>query len=57
MPAYPILINRPFVITSCEARLRQPSEVVFDILVQLHRGFFAKKHGEVAGLDGGRRAV
>jgi hypothetical protein len=48
MLAYPTLINRPFAITSSEARLRRPSEVVLDILFPPDRGFLAKKDGEAA---------
>jgi arsenate reductase len=57
MMAHPILINRPFVITSRGTRLCRPSEVVLDILPQPQRGFFAKEDGEVVVDDQGRRVV
>jgi arsenate reductase len=47
MMARPILINRPFVITSRGTRLCRPSEVVLEILTQPQKGFFAKEDGEV----------
>lgn len=42
----PILINRPFVITSVGTRLTRPSEVVLDILPDTHKGAFTKEDGE-----------
>ncbi len=47
MMAHPILINRPFVVTSMGARLCRPSEVVLDILPESQRGAFTKEDGEV----------
>lgn len=47
MVAHPILINRPFVVTSLGTRLCRPSELVLDILPQPQQGFFAKEDGEV----------
>ena len=37
MLEYPILINRPFVITELGVRLCRPSEIVLDILATLQR--------------------
>jgi len=46
MIAYPILINRPFVVTSLGTRLCRPSERVVDILPSFS-GPFIKEDGEV----------
>lgn len=55
MLAEPILINRPFVVTSLGTRLCRPSEVVLDILPTITRPF-AKEDGEVLiDQDGQRR--
>jgi arsenate reductase (glutaredoxin) len=53
--AHPILLNRPFVITSQGARLCRPSEVVLEILPQPQTGFFAKEDGEVVINAEGKR--
>lgn len=47
MLKYPILINRPFVVTELGVRLCRPSELVLDILSapQLHP--FSKEDGEI----------
>ena len=47
MEAHPILLNRPFVVTSRGTRLCRPSEVVLDILENPHIGRFTKEDGEV----------
>lgn len=47
MVQYPILINRPFVVTPKGTRLCRPSEVVLDILDSQNLGYFAKEDGEV----------
>ncbi|MFK8862702.1 arsenate reductase (glutaredoxin) [Acinetobacter nosocomialis] len=47
MVQYPILINRPFVVTSKGTRLCRPSEVVLDILDTQNLGYFVKEDGEV----------
>ncbi|MCP1117263.1 arsenate reductase [Robbsia andropogonis] len=47
MMAHPILINRPFVVTSKGVRLCRPSELVLDILQEAQRGAFTKEDGEV----------
>ena len=55
MMAYPILINRPIVVTPLGTRLCRPSEVVLDILPQPQRGAFAKEDGEHVVDAEGRR--
>jgi arsenate reductase len=47
MLMYPILINRPIVVTPKGVRLCRPSEVVLDILENPHIGTFMKEDGEV----------
>lgn len=46
MIATPILINRPFVVTSLGTRLARPSEAVLDILPDTFKGPFFKEDGE-----------
>lgn len=46
MLAQPILINRPFVITPLGTRLSRPSEIVLEILPEIHKGAFVKDDGE-----------
>ncbi|WP_336975896.1 arsenate reductase (glutaredoxin) [Acinetobacter pittii] len=55
MVQYPILINRPFVVTPKGTRLCRPSEVVLDILDSRNLGYFAKENGEVIIDEQGRR--
>lgn len=55
MVQYPILINRPFVVTSKGTRLCRPSEVVLNILDSQKLGYFAKEDGEVIIDEQGRR--
>ncbi|WP_336961437.1 arsenate reductase (glutaredoxin) [Acinetobacter pittii] len=55
MVQYPILINRPFVVTPKGTRLCRPSEVVLDILDSRNLGYFAKEDGEVIIDEQGRR--
>lgn len=55
MVQYPILINRPFVVTPKGTRLCRPSEVVLDILDSQNLGYFAKEDGEVIIGEQGRR--
>lgn len=43
---YPILINRPIVVTPLETRLCRPSEVVLDILPDSQKAAFTKEDGE-----------
>jgi len=45
--AYPILLNRRFVVTSRGTRLCRPSEMVLDILENRDIGPFTKEDGEV----------
>ncbi|MFV5343848.1 arsenate reductase (glutaredoxin) [Acinetobacter oleivorans] len=55
MVQYPILINRPFVVTSKGTRLCRPSEIALDILDSKNLGYFAKEDGEVIIDEQGRR--
>ena len=47
MLAYPILINRPIVVTPLGTKLCRPSEVVLDILPDPQQSPFTKEDGEV----------
>lgn len=47
MLAYPILINRPFVVTPKGVRLCRPSELVLHILPNSAIGTFRKEDGEI----------
>ena len=55
MLAHPILINRPFVVTSRGVRLCRPSELVLDILPAPQRGAFTKDDGEAVVDTEGKR--
>lgn len=55
MMAHPILINRPFVVTSKGVRLCRPSELVLDILDNPEIGPFTKEDGEVVIDASGKR--
>jgi len=55
MLAHPILINRPFVVTSKGVRLCRPSELVLDILENADIGPFVKEEGEVIIDAAGKR--
>jgi arsenate reductase len=57
MMQYPILINRPFVVTPLGVRLCRPSEVVLEILPAGQRGAFAKEDGEQVVDSEGRRLL
>lgn len=46
MLQYPILINRPIVVTPIGTRLCRPSEVVLDILPEPQQAAFTKEDGE-----------
>jgi arsenate reductase len=46
MMSFPILINRPLVVTSMGAKLCRPSEAVLDILPKPQTGAFVKEDGE-----------
>lgn len=50
MMAYPILINRPIVVTPKGVKLCRPSELVLDLLPPQH-GEFVKEDGERVQLD------
>ena len=55
MLQYPILINRPIVVTPLGTRLCRPSELVLDILPNRQQGAFTKEDGEqVVDADGKR---
>lgn len=45
--AHPILLNRPFVVTSKGVKLCRPSEVVLEILTQAQLNDFVKEDGQV----------
>ena len=47
MLEYPILINRPFVVTELGVKLCRPSEIVLDLLSTLGLKPFVKEDGEV----------
>lgn len=47
MLQYPILINRPFVMTELGVRLCRPSELVLDLLSAPQRAAFSKEDGEI----------
>jgi len=55
MLSYPILINRPIVVTPIGTRLCRPSEKVLDILSTKQQGAFAKEQGEQVIDAAGRR--
>lgn len=55
MLQYPILMNRPIVVTPLGTRLCRPSETVLDILPQPQRGAFNKEDGEAVVDAEGRR--
>ncbi|ODL97055.1 arsenate reductase [Acinetobacter pittii] len=55
MLQYPILINRPFVVTPKGTRLCRPSEIVLDILDSQNLSYFAKEDGEVIIDEQGHR--
>jgi len=55
MMAYPILINRPIVVTPRGVKLCRPSEAVLDILTEPQRGEFRKEDGELLVDRNGKR--
>lgn len=57
MLTYPILINRPIVVTPLGTRLCRPSEAVLDILPAPQRGAFTKEDGEKVINDKGERVA
>lgn len=52
----PVLVNRPFVVTSMGTRLCRPSEAVLDLLETWPAGPFYKEDGAVMIDADGRRA-
>ena len=57
MLEYPILINRPFVVTERGTRLCRPSELVLDILTLPQKGAFTKEDGEQVIDENGKRVT
>ncbi len=57
MLQYPILINRPIVVTPLGTRLCRSSEVVLDILSQAQKGAFSKEDGQNVVDEKGNRLV
>lgn len=57
MLAHPILINRPFVVTTNGTRLCRPSELVLDILSKPQQGEFTKEDGELVVNAEGQRVA
>ncbi|MTD28058.1 glutaredoxin-dependent arsenate reductase [Erwinia sorbitola] len=55
MLTYPILINRPIVVTPLGTRLCRPSEVVLNILPAAQKGTFTKEDGEKVVDDAGKQ--
>lgn len=55
MMAYPILMNRPIVVTELGTKLCRPSEVVLDILPADQQGAFIKEDGEKVVDEKGQR--
>lgn len=55
--AHPVLLNRPFVVTTIGTRLCRPSELVLDILENPNIGPFTKEDGEVIIDREGQRRV
>ncbi len=50
MLRYPILLNRPIVVTNKGVRLCRPSELVLDLLENPDIGIFTKEDGEVVNV-------
>jgi arsenate reductase (glutaredoxin) len=57
MLKFPVLINRPIVITPWGVKLCRPSEAVLDILPLPQKGPFAKEDGELLIDSEGRRVT
>ncbi|AWH87325.1 arsenate reductase (glutaredoxin) [Limnobaculum parvum] len=57
MLQYPILINRPIVITELGTKLCRPSEVVLEILPDRQSGAFTKEDGEQIIDEYGNRII
>lgn len=57
MMAYPVLINRPLVVSPIGVKLCRPSEAVLDLLPAPQQGAFSKEDGErVVDASGARVA-
>ncbi|WP_109395495.1 glutaredoxin-dependent arsenate reductase [Proteus terrae] len=57
MLQYPILINRPIVVTPLGTRLCRPSEVVLDILPEKQKGAFSKENGQLVVNNKGDKLI
>ncbi len=57
MLEYPILINRPIVVTKLGTKLCRPSEIVLDILPLPQKGEFTKEDGEPVISTEGKRII
>jgi len=57
MLQYPILINRPVVVTPLGTRLCRPSELVLDILPEPQKASFSKEDGEKVVDNDGKRII
>lgn len=57
MLQYPILINRPFVVTEVGVRLCRPSETVLDILPNRQLKAFSKEDGEAIINENGEKIL
>lgn len=55
MVQYPLLINRPIVVTPLGTRLCRPMEKALDILPNPQQGMFAKENGELIIDASGKR--
>ena len=55
MLQYPVLINRPIVVSPLGTRLCRPSEIVLDILPESQKGAFTKEDGEKVIDETGKR--
>lgn len=55
MLEYPVLINRPIIVSPLGVRLCRPSELVLDLLPLAQRGAFAKEDGERVVDEHGQR--
>ncbi|MEW7311138.1 glutaredoxin-dependent arsenate reductase [Buttiauxella gaviniae] len=55
MLQYPILINRPIVVTPAGTRLCRPSEVVLEIIPEPQQSAFTKEDGEKVIDEAGKR--
>lgn len=57
MMEYPVLINRPLVVSPLGVKLCRPSEAVLDLLPQGQQGAFAKEDGELVVDASGARVA